>query len=132
MFSIERDPHDFAAARKEAEFALEKFLASGGPDQPNVGRLQFRLAQLDYEEGHCERALPALKNTLEKGLKRTAPGGVSYIGQAELLLGLCQRATNSAPPAEVQALIARGASRLLASPASDPYFRRLAQEATRR
>jgi serine/threonine-protein kinase len=132
MFSIERDLRDFAAARQEAQFALKNFLASGGPDQPNVGGLYFRLAQLDYEEGHCERALPTFRNTLAKRMKRTDPGGARYIGEAELMLGLCQRATNSVPPAEAQALIARAASRLLADPASDPYFRRIAVEATAR
>lgn len=129
LFSIQRDLRDFAAARKEVEFALEKFLASGGPSQPNVGGLYFRLAQLDYEEGHCARALPALKNTLEKRMKRTDLGGARYIGEAELMLGLCERAANSAPTAEAQALIARGTSKLLANPASDPYFRHLAEAA---
>ena len=127
FFSIQRDLHDFEAARKEAQFALEKFLASGGPEQPNVGGLYFRLAQLDYEQGHCDRALPAFKKTLEKRLKRTDPGGARYIGEAELMLGLCQRATRSVPAAEAQALIDRGRAKLLASPASDPYFRHLAE-----
>ncbi len=127
MFSIDRDLGDRAGARKEAEYALEKFMASGGPNQPNVGGLRFRLAQLDYEEGHCDRALPALENTLEKRSKRTDPDASRMIGEAELLLGLCRRAVGKVAAGEAQALIAKGTEHLLASDACDPYFRHLAE-----
>jgi tetratricopeptide (TPR) repeat protein/tRNA A-37 threonylcarbamoyl transferase component Bud32 len=129
---VERDLHDWPAARHEAQFAMEKFIASGGADQPNVTRLRFLLAQIDYEESHCDSAVPVFRETIARMASRTDRSGVQLASAARLLDGLCKRASHDTSEPTAASLIAEGRERLLNSGALEPFFANLAATANLR
>jgi eukaryotic-like serine/threonine-protein kinase len=125
----ERDLHDWVAARKEAQFALNNFIASGGAEQPNVTRLRFLLAQVDYEESHCDRAAPVFEDSIKRFASRTDRAGVQMDNAAKLFAGLCKRVMNDMSAPSAASLIDEGKSKLLANGPLDPYFAELVGKA---
>jgi tetratricopeptide (TPR) repeat protein len=126
---VERDLRDWSAARKDVQFALDNFIASGGPQQPNVAGLRFLLAQLDYEESHCGRAQPVFEETMKRLAVRTDLDSVQQESAAQLLDGLCKQALHDTSPPSAAELIEAGRSRLLASGHAEPYLVNLARQA---
>ena len=126
---VERDLSDWAAARKDVQFALDNFIASGGPQQPNLVRLRFLLAQIDYEESHCERAQPVFEETAKRFTTRTDLDSVQQASAAQLLDGLCKQALHDTSTPSSAELIEAGRSKLLASGHAEPYLVNLARQA---
>ena len=126
---VERDLHDWVAARKDAQFALDKFIASGGADQPNVTRLRLLIAEVDYEESHCDRAAPVFEESFKRFASRTDRAGIQMDNAAKLLAGLCKRAMNDKSIPSAASLIDDGTAKLLASVPLEPFFADLAHNA---
>ena len=126
--AVERDLRDWPAARADTQFAVDNFIASGGPAQPNVPRLRFLLAQIDFEESHCDRALPVLEDNRQRFATRTDLDGVNMENAAQLLEGLCKRALHDTSLPSATELIESGRRKLLASPHLEPYFMNLAKQ----
>lgn len=119
----ERNLGELDAARAEAMQILADGKASPSHDTPELQAARFVIAQLDYLEGNCGRALPVFASLQPRGDTVRKYWRASEV---DLMIGLCTSALGTGSAVATHSLIDRSMTRMADQPTHDPFFMGLA------
>ena len=122
----ERDLGNLDAAHREATLTLDGLSGEFSNYHSAIVDMRMVMAEIDYLQGHCTTALPAMKDVLKERTQTKPPDEVR-VNEARFFIATCELAAQSNTPARQERLAS--ARQLVDAPTADLFSRHLARQA---